>query len=313
MKFSPVYSGIGQALKSLDTKSDEDARSIALLPAIAVLSYMMDVFHTNVSSVNRDREFEADKAASEVARPEALASSLLKIGLYASEWYSLQEVFIERLRKGRKTMNLPLLFASFIKYDVNEDNIPEHIKAIAEQTISHPTDSHPPTSLRIEKLGLDIEKIEKELLVMPDITSIGLFDNVRELEETLTETQQYIYMAMGIDVPDEDETSFSAIIIAAFGAHMVVADGKIEPEEIDQAEFLGMSLSSEFDHLDFREFCHYPDRIPPLKTLFDVSSEMPREAKELIFEYMSKIADSDGSMSAEEIKLQETVKHEFNL
>jgi Zn-dependent protease with chaperone function len=312
MKFSPVYAGLAQAISSIESKSDEGT-NFALLPTFAVLSYVMDVFHTNVSSINREREFEADKAASEVATPEALASSLLKIGLYAIEWHSLLDKFIERLRQGKRTLNLPILFASFVKYDVNEDALPDHISAIAQETISHPTDSHPPTIARIEELGLDIEKIEIDLLKIPERTCLELFDDARELEESLTATQEYLYKAMGLDVSDEDETSTAAIVVAAFGAHMVVADGKVEPEEIDQAEVIGVSLISEFDFIDFREFCHYPDSIPKLETLFEVSLNVSTEVKASIYDYLVKIANSDGDMSKEESSLLDTVKSEFEL
>ena len=104
--------------------SDENkggAASIATLPAFAVLSYIIDVFHTNVSSISREREYEADKAATEVADSKALASSLLKIGLYSGAWNDLEAKVVERMREGKVTRNLSRLFASVVKYDVNED------------------------------------------------------------------------------------------------------------------------------------------------------------------------------------------------
>jgi hypothetical protein len=274
----------------------------------------MDVFHTNVSSISREREFEADKAASEVADSKALASSLLKIGLYASAWSLLEGRVVDRLAEGKITRNLSQIFASIVKYDVNENTIPEAIDSIAQQTISHPTDSHPPTANRISELGLSIDDIERDLLVMPEKTCIELFDNPRELEEELTTFQQQYYVALGaVVVPEEASSNVGATVIAAFGAHMVVADGVIEPREIDEAESIGMSMDPEFDNLEFREYCHYPDSIPSIVDLLEASAGVSDEVKQMIFDYMERIAGSDDDVSQEEAQLLDQVKLSFTL
>jgi len=314
LKFSPVYSGLTHAIAAMNIDENEGGTgSIATLPAFVVLSYIMDVFHTNVSSVNREREFEADKAASEVAPPKALASSLLKIGLYADAWNDLENRIVERLREGKITRNLSLLFASVVKYDVNEETIPKVIESIAQQTISHPTDSHPTTASRIEALGLNIDEIEHDLLIFPGSACIGLFENPIEIEEELTTLQQQYYVAQGVQVPDKDESNIGATISAAFGAHMVVADGKIESEEINKAESIGISLSSDFDYIQFREYCHYPDSIPAIEDLLEASSDIPNEGKSIIYDYLNEIAGSDGDINQEENQLLDRVRSKFKL
>jgi Zn-dependent protease with chaperone function len=310
LKFSPIYSGLSHAVEAMGGENS----SIAKLPALAVLSYIMDVFHTNVSSISREREFEADKAASEVADPKALASSLLKIGLYASAWSHLEGRVVDRLAEGKITRNLSQLFASIVKYDVNENTIPEVIDSIAQQTISHPTDSHPPTANRITELGLNIDDIERDLLVMPEKSCIELFDNPRELEEELTTFQQQYYVALGaVEVPDEASSNVGNTVIAAFGAHMVVADGVIEPREIDEAESIGMSIAPDFDNIEFREYCHYPDSIPSIVDLLEASAGVSDEVKQLIFDYLEQIAGSDDDVSQEETQLLDQVKLSFTL
>jgi Zn-dependent protease with chaperone function len=314
LKFSPVYSGLTHAIAAMNIdENDGGAGSIATLPAFIVLSYIIDVFHKNVSSVSREREFKADKAASEVAPPKALASSLLKIGLYANAWNELENRVIERLREGKITRNLSLLFSSVVKYDVNEETIPKVIESIAQQTISHPTDSHPPTAIRITELGLNIDDIEHDLLTFPGSACIGLFENPIEIEEELTTLQQQYYVAMGVQVPDKDESDIGATIYAAFGAHMVVADGKIESEEIDKAESTGISLSSDFDYIQFREYCHYPDSIPAIEDLLEASIDISNEGKSIIFDYLNEIAGSDSDISPEENQLLDQVRSKFEL
>jgi len=313
LKFSPVYSGLTHALTTMGNEESEGAGSIATLPAFAVLSYIIDVFHTNVSSVSREREFEADKAASEVASPKALASSLLKIGLYANAWNDLENRVVERLREGKITQNLSLLFSSVVKHDVNKDSIPKTIESIAQQTISHPTDSHPTTASRIIELGLNIDDIEHDLLLFPKKSCIDFIENPIEIEEELTILQQKYFVALGVQIPDTNESNVGATISAAFGAYMVVADGKIESEEIDKAESIGISLSSDFDYIEFREYCHYPDNIPAIEDLLEASKDFDVEVKSIIFDYLKQIAVSDGEVSPEESKLLDRVKTNFEL
>lgn len=298
LKFSPVYSGLSHAISSIG--GEEEAGSIATLPAYIVLSYILDVFHKNISEINRDREFEADKAASEVAPSSALSSSLLKIGLYSSFWSSLEEKAVARLMKGKITKNLSQLFLSSVNYDTNQETIPEIINQIASQTIAHPTDSHPSTANRILKLGINIDDIDDNLLTAPDNACIELIDNPKIIEEELTTLQLHYYVALGVNVPQESNQNYVATTLAAFGAHMVIADGKIESEEIEETESIGISLSEDFDHIEFREFCHHPDTLPSIDNLLEAYSEMPKDAKEIIFNFLEKVANSDSDVNTEE-------------
>lgn len=308
LKFSPVYSGLSHAIATLGHDNPEESGSIVTLPAYTVLSYMIDVFHKNVSTISREREFAADLAASEVAESKALASSLLKIGLYANAWFELEQRVVERIQAGKATRNLSKLFSGTVKYDVNAESIPEAVKNIAQETITHPTDSHPTTSSRIEALGLNIDDIERDLLNIPEQTCIELFDEANTMEEELTNLQQEYYVAMGVVAGEINNT---VSIISAFGAHMVVADGLVEAEEIDKAEKLGLEIDEGFDFVEFRELCQYPDDIPKLEQLFVDCQALLKEDKSKIFNYMKQIATADGNISKEEKQLLIMVKSEF--
>ncbi|MCB2184209.1 MAG: M48 family metalloprotease [Desulfobulbaceae bacterium] len=303
-KFSPVYSGLIHAVSAMEVEeSNDNSSGIAKIPAFVLLSYMIDVFHRNVSAISREREFEADKASSEVAAPEALATSLLKISLYAHFWNNLQKSVIARLEQRKMTRNISKLFSSSVKYDVNQEALPEVLKSITQETISHPTDSHPPTGTRIQQLGVQMESIDNSLLTMPQKAAIDIIQDYPALEEKLSTLQQQYYVALGVQVPDESEINYGAMILAALGAHMVLADGKVEQEEIDQAEAIGATLSDKFDRIDFREYCHYPESIPPIEDLVEALAEMPVEAKKAIYDYLKEIAGSNQEISQEEEKL----------
>ena len=314
LKFSPVYAGLSHASESMSGGEEAGVSGIAALPALAVLTYMIDVFHKNVSSISREREFEADKAAAEIAHPINLATSLLKIGLYAHAWEGLQGRVVGRLSERKISNNLSQLFSSIVQYDINIDSIPKVIEKIGEQTVSHPTDSHPPTASRIEAVGLDISSIDQSLLLAPDESSIDLIADARSIEEKLTTLQQQYYVSLGVvTVPDKPSGSIIAQVIAAFGAHMIMADGDIEAAEIDSAETIGMSLTNEFDNIDLREYCHYPETLPSIEELLEICAELSDEAKELIADYMGNISESDEDVSEEENALLLRVRESFGL
>lgn len=313
MRFSPVYSGLGHAVDKMGSQTEGDRHGIAALPAHAVLSYMLETFHKNVSAISRSREFEADKAGAEVANTRAMATSLLKISLYARSWNHIQEQIVARMRQRRFTRNMSLLFSGIVKYDIDNEKLPTIVQAIGEESASHPTDSHPPTSLRIENLGLNISDISTEELMSPANSAIGLIDDFQAIEESLTHLQQKYYAAMGVEIPDEDQGSVTAWVLSAFGAQMVLADGEVVPEEIERAEAIGMHLTEDFDVIEFREFCNHPDTIPGLDKLIEFAENFDEEIKRLFLSYMIDIAEADDDVCEEEQGMIRDVKIGLNI
>jgi len=313
-KFSPVYAGLSSAISSM-TIDDENAGAAdtARLPVFLVLSFMLEVFHKNISSISRKREFEADQAATEVAPAQALGSSLLKISLYAELWNDLQKKVVERMEKGKITRNMSRLFSSGIQYDINGEALPEIVRKISSETVSHPTDSHPPTANRLKALGVELDSVQPDVFLMPAEGSINLIPDHISIEEGLTILQQKHYASLGVQVPEDDSSSYGSIILSALGAHMVLADGKLEQEEIDYAEIAGQEIIEDFDVIEFREYCHYPDRLPSIDKLLEFASDLPMEGKEMVYDYLKKIAGSDGNMSQEEEALLLEVQNSFKL
>lgn len=310
LKFSPVYAGLSHGIETLSANGGLGA--LAILPARSVLRYMIEAFHTNVSAIGREREFAADRAATEVAQPVALATALLKVNLYAAAWHNLEAAIVRRMARRQGTRNMSWLFSSIVRYDVNREKIPEVIDDIGAATIAHPTDSHPPTASRIEAMGLAVDDIDHAaLLFSEDDNSIDLISEFRELEEKLTELQHRYYMAMGVQVPEEENINYSALLVAAFGAHMVLADGDIVAEEVDEAEAIGMNIVEDFDCIDFREYCHYPEMLPALEDLFEASAQLEPRHRLIIIDYLERIAGSDNEVSPEEAALLEQVRTRF--
>ena len=111
MKFAPVYAGLVGGIKALSSTEDEGAAGLAKIPAVSILSYMIDVFASNERPIGRERELVADKAGAEVASAQALASALVKLSLYSGFWEHTRSANLERLYQGKVSRNLSLAYS----------------------------------------------------------------------------------------------------------------------------------------------------------------------------------------------------------
>lgn len=305
MRFAPVYAGLSSALDVVTSNDDEGASGIAKLPAIAMLSYMYEVFATNQAKISRDREHLADEAGAEASSPLALSTALIKVSLYAGLWAQAREENIARLDQGKISGNLSLVFQDLAKYNVEHEALPELINSTLTDTISHPTDTHPPVAKRLESLGIDANQITKEQLMVPQEPAIDLLDNYPAIEEEITLLEHKVMVAYGLAKPPE-ETERNHLLHATYSlaAAMVNADGQIDPNEVAVAEGIGRRLFEDFDSVEFREYCNEPERIPDIDrltgALHDVLSD---EDKLLVLKYLKAISEADEEVSAEEVAL----------
>lgn len=202
LKFYPIYAGTAQALVALESRSDDGATSLALLPAFAVLSFFMEQFAQAERTIGRGRELAADKAGASVSSGKALASSLLKIGAFAPLWASIRSAMVEALNKGKAYTNVSALYAEMAA----QNNYPELLDEVASTATTHPTDTHPPTSLRIQALGLSVAELRDSALVIDTAaSSANLLTNATQIEEDLTELEHRVLLELGIaQLPERD-------------------------------------------------------------------------------------------------------------
>ncbi len=85
-KFFPIYRGTASAIASLLETGGEDPKMIALLPAIAVLSYFLECFTVAESRISRIRELAADQQGVVVTNSATVASALTKVHAFAGVW-----------------------------------------------------------------------------------------------------------------------------------------------------------------------------------------------------------------------------------
>jgi Zn-dependent protease with chaperone function len=155
LKFYPIYSGITQALIALEENSTDGIKSLALLPGFSVLSFLIDQFARAERAIGRERELEADKIGALVSSSKDLATSLLKVSIYAPVWDSIQSVMISELNEGKAFKNISSLYAEVVVNN-NSRSVFDEIESVV---IEHPTDTHPPTLTRIQALGLSIDDL----------------------------------------------------------------------------------------------------------------------------------------------------------
>ncbi len=311
LRFAPVYAGLGSALGVIEADDEEGASGIAKIPARAILSFMYEVFAQNEAAIGRERELKADEAGAEASSPLALATSLVKISLFAAFWPHAREQNIERLSGGKITRNLSKVFQDSAKYDVAHENIENILDSVMEIMIPHPTDTHPSVGTRLNALGIERSQITKDMLLIPGGSAIELIDDFEEIEEEATMFEHRLMVALGhVKVPEDEEKEQDHLLHATYclAAAMVAADGKIEPEEIAVAEEIGKGLFQDFDPVDFRERCNNPDDIPDVEKLTELIGAMVNEeGKPLILRYLKAISESDQDVDEREVALLQRI------
>lgn len=315
LKFAPVYAGLGQALMATTHESGEGISGLAKLPAKAMLSFMMDIFARNERTIGRERELLADQAGAEAASAQALVTSLIKVSLYARIWDFIQAENVARLNKGRTTRNLSSLLESRARFDIEHKKMDEIIDAVAETSISHPTDTHPTVSERMESLGVERSQIDKSQILVPESSAILLFRNALALEEKLTVMEHKLMAAAGFVQGGAKGRSDSIRRLAPIyraAAAIVMADGVIDIDEIHRAEVAGAEVFPGFDSTDFRQACDYVDDNPDAAGIgSDLNDVLNPEQKTSLIAYLKDIAASDGEVDWAEQQFIEELAEEI--
>jgi Zn-dependent protease with chaperone function len=301
IKFAPLYRALNKAVQ--DTAKSE---KITALPALAVLSFLLNKFSSNEREISRIREFEADKSGAKATSEADLSAALVKVTAFSQMWSNLGDEVSDSLDWGRAVTNLSKLYASKVAFDTDAEATKKVIQANLQKAISHPTDTHPTLSERLIELNGTDEVHSFDLGYLED-SSINLIKEAEELEQELTTVQQKVYQLtgqaeFGIKMPENSESAYGiARIIQIAAAVMVCADGKVEPAEIADAEAKGKKLVSYFNSLEFREACLSPKTLPSVSHLSKLAKEVFNdEAINELKDFLTSIAEADGEVSAEE-------------
>lgn len=185
MRFAPIYAGLGAALEAI-LPDEEEASALAKLPALVMLGCMYAIFSTNEATISRDREHKADTAGAEAGSPLALSTALIKLSMYSSFWDHACKQYDDRSAEGAISNNLSKVFEDTVKFGVEHAKIEEILQSTLEQSISHPTDSHPPILKRLKELAINPAQISREMLLVPEDAAIRLLERREAIEKAIT-------------------------------------------------------------------------------------------------------------------------------
>ena len=155
-KFVPAFRSLSVAANSVTNQGEsQDTVSIALMPAIGMLSFMMRTIGLIVGRISRERELAADRAALEVSTPAAMASLLVKFSALSLRWDSFRRGWIRLLHQGTSRRNMSRDYLAHVSQFLGAFDPQKLRQAIVEAHTPHPLDSHPTLAVRARAVGFD--------------------------------------------------------------------------------------------------------------------------------------------------------------
>jgi len=268
----------------------------------------------SIAKVNRAREFEADNVAVSATSAEDFSYALTKVSMFSFVWTNVIKHNIERLSKRKVDDNLSKVFEEEIAYTFSLDQVKLISENVLGNKISHPTDSHPNLADRLDNAGYDKSKLDLSKLIKFRRCIDELVPNFEVIEEELTWLNNRLAVQLGqVTIPDEVQNSPFADLLYLLGAAMVGADGKIERDEMALAQTAGRNLTNDFDKVDFRIYCENLKEIPDLESAVESLRDIDGEIKETLYDYLKAIAEADGEVAEEELRLLDKVANTWQL
>jgi Zn-dependent protease with chaperone function len=188
--FYPVYRGAGQSLAWIDHQTDESMWSwLTLLPAQVVLEYFYWCFAAAEGRVSRSRELAADRASAEATSPRNAAAALVKAHAFDGFWGPVRGRMRGAFTRGERLANVSTLYVEVVRAGA----VPSILEGLADQRLTHPTDSHPPLHARLTALGISLEEVGGAALAVTPVTpAVAWIDGAEAIEQRLS-----------ADIPDD--------------------------------------------------------------------------------------------------------------
>ncbi|CAO3441082.1 hypothetical protein [Azospirillum endophyticum] len=146
-RFAPIHAGLWRTLSALGEHTGTGG--FVLTPALHLGFHTLESFDVAVAQHRRQRELEADRRSSLVSGPESVPLALLRTAVLAPVIHgTLNDAF------SAPETAAPDLMAETVRRV--EGGLPDPAAHI-EECQPHPTDSHPPTALRISSLDVALD------------------------------------------------------------------------------------------------------------------------------------------------------------
>jgi Zn-dependent protease with chaperone function len=196
-RFAPAFRSLEIATEAVnDEGDDEDASSLALMPAIGLLAFMTYTLNRFVSRIRREREFVADQASLEVSNPRAAASLLVKFGTLTLQWEVFRAHFTRMLRGGTARRNQSRDYVARTRQFIGAVNQEALRKGLFALHIPHPLDSHPTLAQRLAAIGVDPATIVGSSLAAI-LSGRPVPHGLEAIEERITATDAEFYRDPG--------------------------------------------------------------------------------------------------------------------
>ncbi len=148
------------------------------LPIFYFMLCFRSLFEISLGRLSRQREFRADRIASEVASPKDMAGALLKISAYGNYRGKVEDELFQ-VEKVIDTLNIPQKvgdgFKEFACSFVKEGKA-------SEAETAHPFDSHPPFEERVKAVQAEMS-VEEMLEVLQADPDARWYRNINRAEE----------------------------------------------------------------------------------------------------------------------------------
>jgi len=156
-RFSPSLRNLAIAAEAVATEDSEEegSMSLALLPAIGLLGFMLYTIRRIVGRISRQREFAADQASLEVSSPQAIATLLVKFNALSLQWQGFRHGLVALLHRGVSRQNLSVDYLARTRQFLSAAPADKLRNFLIEAHTPHPLDSHPPLIERAKAVGMD--------------------------------------------------------------------------------------------------------------------------------------------------------------
>ena len=131
------------------------------LPIFYFMLCFRGMYELSLGKLSRQREYRADRLATDTTSPEDMAGALLRISAYSTYRDSVQEELFREQQALEAANVSERIEAGFADYAVTFLQDP----AVEQMQTSHPFDSHPPLNERLAALGVPLSDAQAEALL----------------------------------------------------------------------------------------------------------------------------------------------------
>ena len=187
--FYPVWrSAVDSLMQLSEALGISIFSSLPIIPAYSVLSVFLTSFSEAEARLSRERELAADRASLKATDDRTTATALVKIHGFSRYGRRTQALMRDKIAAADPDMNVVDLYVAaaeenktsvWMRRDLDEEEPP------------HPTDSHPPLSLRLAQLKLSLKDVEEgAFTVRPETPATSLLDRPEEIEALMTQAEK---------------------------------------------------------------------------------------------------------------------------